>query len=66
MITKARPICRAERQVDSMKVVLMRKRLKVSVCKVARLSLISDGRMGATKERAERIKLALTWRGGTN
>ena len=40
---------------------LMEKELRVSVCKIAQAGLIKDGKMGASKERAERIKKICAW-----
>lgn len=40
---------------------MMKCPLSVSVCKVCRLGLIIDGKCGASKQRAERIKAALKW-----
>ena len=38
---------------------MMRPKLRVSISKVCRLGLIKDGKMGASVQRAERIKKCL-------
>lgn len=38
--------------------------MTIAVYKVARLGLIKDGKLGATIQRAERIKAALKWTAG--
>lgn len=39
-------------------IVLMSKNLTVSVCKIVKLGVIKDGKMGVSIARANRIKLA--------
>lgn len=42
---------------------MMKCPLRVSLAKVCRLGLIKDGKCGASKLRADRIKMALKWTG---
>ena len=40
---------------------IMRKPLRVSVCKVCRVGALKDGRMGISQARADRIKAVLRY-----
>jgi len=44
---------------------MMTKQLRVSVCRICRLGLIKDGKMGTSQARADRIKTALNYTGGS-